>query len=57
MPFWLSVCVDLCYQEDTDFCSTVARQLIDSAKISRMFSCILAGGRGSHFTACANEAP
>ena len=33
------VCVDLCYQEDTDFCNNLAHQLIERAKISSMFYC------------------
>ena len=39
------------------FCNNLAHLLIEHAKISSMFYCILAGGRGSHFTASANEAP
>ena len=50
------VCVDLCYQEDTGFCNNVAHQLIDRAKVSRMFSCILAGGPGLQLRTWSNEA-
>ena len=56
------VCECLCVwtsvtKRTQNFCNNVAHQLIDRAKVSRMFSCIPAGGRGSHFTASANEAP
>ena len=38
------------------FCNNLAHQLIERAKISRMFYCILAGGPTAHHTAPANEA-
>ena len=38
------------------FCNNLAHQLIDRAKISSMFSCILARGPRAHHTARANEA-
>ena len=53
---WVCVCVDLSYQEDTGFCNNLAHQLIERAKISSMFYCILAGGPRAHHTARANEA-
>ena len=38
------------------FCNNLEHQLIDRAKISSMFSCILAGDPRAHHTARANEA-
>ena len=38
------------------FCNNLAHQLIEHAKISSMFYCILAGGPRAHHTARANEA-
>ena len=53
----MCVCVRTSVTKRTqEFCNSVALQLIDRAKVSRMFLCILAGGPGLQLRTWSNEA-
>ena len=56
MPFWPLVCVASVAKRTQAICNSAALQLIDRAKVSRMFLCILARGPGLQLRTWSNEA-